>query len=397
MARTMRTGRTVPVGDTAPSGRRPRLRTFLPAPALALLAALAPAAAAHAAAPTLGNWDASQQRQVAKAGLMTNIGGSFDGAASLGATQANAAMAALSARLERTAPESSGSEQQAVEPGTGETNGTSGAQEEGASSVTSFQLPVVRTARNPVTLVTFDRMVVEQLGLRDVAAHVQSVAQAAGLRPPYYFGTEVVARFLELRYDHPAGTDRLELFPTDPITRAEAAWSLARAMQFDSWNIGYAREALSAFALPHMSSAQLQALQVAVSRIGYPYVWGGTTDNTADRLEHGGFDCSGFAWRVFKVSGLPWGNEIQGRTAAEQAGEIPLSQRLRSSQLAPGDLLFFGHAHFRSKATEQSIVHEGIYLGNNWVIHSSSQGVYVLPLMGSWLGSQFAWGRRVIH
>ena len=209
----------------------------------------------------------------------------------------------------------------------------------------------MRTAQNPVTLVTFDRMVIEQLGLRDVAAHVQSVAQAAGLRPPYYFGSEVVARFLELRYDHPAGTDRLELFPNDPITRAEAAWSLARVMHFGSWNVAYAREALSAFALPHMSAAQLQALQIAVSRIGYPYVWGGTTDNTADGLEHGGFDCSGFAWRVFKLSGLPWGNEIQGRTAAEQAGEIPLSQRLRASQLEPGDLLFFGHAHFSSKAT----------------------------------------------
>jgi cell wall-associated NlpC family hydrolase len=46
--------------------------------------------------------------------------------------------------------------------------------------------------------------------------------------------------------------------------------------------------------------------------------------------------------------------------------------------------------------TESNIIHEGIYLGDNWVIHSSGQGVYVLPLSGSWLGSSFAWGRRVI-
>ena len=58
-----------------------------------------------------------------------------------------------------------------------------------------------------------------------------------------------------------------------------------------------------------------------------PYVWGGTTDNTADGLEHGGYDCSGFAWRVYKVSGLPWGGQIRGRTAAEQAGEIPKRRR----------------------------------------------------------------------
>jgi cell wall-associated NlpC family hydrolase len=101
-------------------------------------------------------------------------------------------------------------------------------------------------------------------------------------------------------------------------------------------------------------------------------------------------------WRVFRVSGLPWGRAIRGRTAAQQAGEIPRSQRLRASRLRPGDLLFFGNAKFNSTATEANVIHEGIYLGDNWVIHSSDQGVYVLPLQGSWLGDQFAWGRRVI-
>jgi cell wall-associated NlpC family hydrolase len=43
------------------------------------------------------------------------------------------------------------------------------------------------------------------------------------------------------------------------------------------------------------------------------------------------------------------------------------------------------------------VIHTGIYLGDNWVINSSSQGVYVLPLNGSWLGDSFAWGRRVIR
>jgi cell wall-associated NlpC family hydrolase len=240
-------------------------------------------------------------------------------------------------------------------------------------------------------------MLVDELGLADVAAHVQTTTASAGLRPPVYFGSEVVARLLELRYEHPVGAQRLDLFPDQPITRAEAAWSLAHVIGSDAVGISGARAALSAFELPQMTAAQRQALQIAVSRIGYPYIWGGTTDNTADGLEHGGFDCSGFAWRVYKVSGLPWGREILGRTAAEQAGEIPKSQRLRASQLEPGDLLFFGSAHFDSKATASDIIHEGIYLGDNWVIHSSGQGVYVLPLNGSWLGSSFAWGRRVIN
>ncbi len=94
--------------------------------------------------------------------------------------------------------------------------------------------------------------------------------------------------------------------------------------------------------------------------------------------------------------GLVWGRKIHGRTAAQMAGESPRSQRLRYGQLQPGDILFFGSAHFNSTAAEANIIHAGLYLGDNWVIHSSGQGVYVLPLKASWLGDQFAWGRRVL-
>jgi cell wall-associated NlpC family hydrolase len=316
------------------------------------------------ASVTLSNWDSAQQRQVVKAGLMSNLGRSFQGGSALSAAQANAAMSALSLRLARQTGQS--------------------------------QARAAAATRSPVPVVTFDKMLVQQLGLSDVASHVQATASGAGLAPPSYFGTEVVARFLGLRYNHPAGTDQLELFPSDGITRAEAAWSLAQIAAFGSWNVSYARDSLMGFELPAMTSGQRQALTIAVSRIGYPYVWGGTTDDTSDGLAHGGFDCSGFVWRVFKVSGLPWGRAIRGRTAAQQAGEIPRSQRLHANQLRPGDLLFFGSAKFNSAATEADVIHEGIYLGDNWVIHSSDQGVYVLPLQGSWLGDQFAWGRRVI-
>ncbi len=326
-------------------------------------AAVAPAPAVAAA--TLANWDAAQQRQVVKDGLMSAPGGSFQGAAPLTPAQASAAMAAVAARL---------------------------------GNVVAAQA----RASGPVTVIRFDAMLVDQLGMSDVAAHVQSTAASAGLLPPAYFGTEVVARYLGLRYDHPAGTDQLELFGSDQITRAEAAWSLAQVAGFGNWNVEGARETLSGFALPAMSATERQALRIAVSRIGYPYVYAGESDTAEPGnwmwgpQAHGGFDCSGFVWRVFKLSGLPEGNRIGGRTAAQIAGEIPRSQRLHADQLKPGDLLFFGTAHFNSRATEQNIIHTGIYLGENWVIHSSGQGVYVLPLKGSWLGDSFAWGRRVI-
>jgi len=347
---------------TIPARLRARVMTIAALLLLLLLLGLIVPARSRAAV-TLANWDSAQQSQVVGAGLMSPLGRSFQGATPLSAAQANASMAALATRFHGIAAQGA--------PGT-------------------------RSSQNPVTVVTFDRMLVDQLGLGDVASHVEAVASAVGLKPPAYFGTEVVARFLGLRYNHPVGTDQLELFPYNAITRAEAAWSLAQVLDFGDWNVSYARETLSGFELPAMRGAEREVLQIAVSRIGYPYVYGGTTDDTSDGLAHGGFDCSGFAWRVYKVSGLPWGQKIQGRTAAQQAGEIPRSQRVPMSRLMPGDLLFFGSAHVNSTATENDIIHEGIYLGDNWVIHSSDQGVYVLPLKGSWLGDSFAWGRDVI-
>jgi cell wall-associated NlpC family hydrolase len=333
-----------------------------------VLGALLPATAG--ARVTLSNWDAAQQRQVVRAGLMSDLHGrDFGGAERLRGAQADRALAAVAQLAVRdTAP----------------TDGV-------PSAPAAVDAPA-----GLVSVTAFDRVIVDQLGLADVAAHVQRATAAAGLRPPAYYGTEVVARFLGLRYDHPAGTDQLELFPWDPITRAEAAWSLAQLLNEGGWSVQSARQTLTGYALPHMSTDQLTALRIAVSRIGYPYVWGGTTDDTSDGLAHGGFDCSGFVWRVFKVSGLPWGRRIGGRTAAQMAQEIPHRDRLRVGQLRPGDLLFFGSAHFNSTATEANVIHAGIYLGDNWVINSSGQGVYVLPLQGSWLGDQFAWGRRVL-
>jgi cell wall-associated NlpC family hydrolase len=127
-----------------------------------------------------------------------------------------------------------------------------------------------------------------------------------------------------------------------------------------------------------------------------PYVWGGTTDDTADGLEHGGYDCSGFAWRVYKLSGLTAGRSILGRTAAQQAGEMPKSSRIQLADVQPGDLLFFGSAHIGSTATESNVIHEGIALSPQWAIHSSNQGVYVMPLTSGWLAESFTWARRVL-
>ena len=331
---------------------------------LGLLAGLACALALPARALArkfnAGNWDAAAQRLVVREGLMADdTAGAFEGAQRLSGAELSALLRALATR-EDVAP---------ITPAS-----------------TSASVSVVR----------FDALVVDQLGLGEVAAHVEATARAAGLEPPSYFGSEVAARYLELRYEHPVGEQSLDLYPTEPITRAEAAYSLSVLEGAGEWQLASAREQLTDFSLPHYDEAQLTVLRIAVSKIGMPYVWGGTTDGREDGLEHGGYDCSGFAWRVYKVSGLSWGTKILGRTAAEQAGEIPKSQRIRLAGVQGGDLLFFGSAHFNSTATEANVIHEGIALSDEWAIHSSGQGVYVLPLTSGWLAQSFVWARRVI-
>jgi cell wall-associated NlpC family hydrolase len=323
-----------------------------------VLFAAVPAMGARAA--DLGSWNRGDQKAVVRAGVMANLPDGFEGQRPLAPTDMQTALAAVAAKQ--------------------------GAQ------------PVTAPSATP-SVASFDRVLVSQLGLSDLAASVQDEARRAGLAPPARFGTEVVARQLGLRFNHPAPDDALELYPTDPITRAEAAYSFARVIAFSGYETGYARQVLGQFKLPSYSPAQKIALRLAVSKIGMPYVWGGESDtmsNVFGYQAHGGYDCSGFVWRVFKLSGNSAGTKIRGRTAAQMAGEIPKSQRIPFDQIRAGDLLFFGSAHFGSKATEASIIHTGIALSPQFMINSSGQGVAVAPLFANWQRSEFSWARRVL-
>ena len=57
---------------------------------------------------------------------------------------------------------------------------------------------------------------------------------------PTYLPYEVAAHFLNLRRNHPAGTDGLEVAPLEPIDRAEVAYSFYKASQVSSWQLGTA-------------------------------------------------------------------------------------------------------------------------------------------------------------
>jgi cell wall-associated NlpC family hydrolase len=250
----------------------------------------------------------------------------------------------------------------------------------------------------PVTLAQLDAKLVRALELGDEATLFQDNAAAAGLRPPARFGTEVVARLLGLRTNHPAGQDQLEVLPNDPAPRAEAAYSAAQFLRLTEWELTNVQEAASTFQLPAFTPWQRRVLASAAGFIGYPYIWGGEFERPQSPFgaqPQGGFDCSGFAWRVYKVQSYPGAPQLatilRGRTAADMAGEVPRRQRIKPARLAPADLVFFGPGGPRSKPTQ--IDHMGLYLGNRWLIHSSRYGVALAQLDG-WYEDRLAWGRR---
>jgi cell wall-associated NlpC family hydrolase len=249
-----------------------------------------------------------------------------------------------------------------------------------------------------VSLATLDRTLVRALELGDDARLLYLGARAAGLRPPARFGSEAVARLLGLRKNHEAPNDALELLPRDDATRAEAAYSAAQILRFSDWQTASIEEAAAEFALPVYTPWQRRVLQTAVNLIGYPYVWGGTSSGAQTLFgvsSRGGFDCSGFVWRVYKLQRYPGGealaNTIRGRTAAQMAGEVPRARRISLAALQPGDVMFFGRGGRRAKVA--AIDHAGVYLGGGWMINSSRYGVALAAVEG-WYAERFAWGRR---
>jgi cell wall-associated NlpC family hydrolase len=269
------------------------------------------------------------------------------------------------------------------------------------AELTDQEAAVPSAPESPVTMTALDAALVKALGLREAATEFASGARAAGLAPPTRFGNEVVARLIGLRTNHPTGQDSLELLPKDPATRAEAAFSVATILAFGDWQEQELSDEALTFELPNLTPWQKKVLQTAVSFIGYPYVWGGTSENAQTPLglhTPGGFDCSGFVWRVYKLqsyAGAPKLNQVlRGRTTMQMSGEVPKSARIAFDNLEPADVLFFGARGPMSKPAQ--INHTGIYLGNGWFINSSGYGVALARLDG-WHSTSFAWARRPLN
>jgi cell wall-associated NlpC family hydrolase len=382
-----------PPADDGDVGQR-----FVTLAAIVAMAAITAASAPGAAKP-LPNWAAPQIATVVAHKLM--------GAKSPSKFRPNAALtrqtlANLGAGLkEELAPDplsdsgSGSTDTTTTETTTTDTTTTSG----------TTTAPNVSNPSGKVTMAQLDRSLVQTLGLGAAAKEFAQGARAAGLAVPGRFGFEVVARLLGLRINHPAVQDFLELRPQDPATRAETAYSAAQILGLgqleNSWQIAQVQSLADSFELPQLNDWQRRILAVAFSKIGMPYIWGGTNDNSEVDFgvsARGGYDCSGFVWRVYKLQSYPnegnLASTILGRTTYTMSVEVPRTKRISFAKLQPADVLFFGTKGTHSNGAQA--FHTAIYVGNGWFIQSSDYGVALAQLSG-WYKKKFAWGRRPLH
>jgi peptidoglycan DL-endopeptidase CwlO len=108
--------------------------------------------------------------------------------------------------------------------------------------------------------------------------------------------------------------------------------------------------------IPTANTVGAQALQAAISRLGYPYIWGAAGPTS--------FDCSGLMMWAYQQVGI----SLPHFTVSQYNSGVHVSR----NDLEPGDLVFFF----------SDISHVGMYIGNGMMIDAPNFGedVKVQPI-----------------
>jgi cell wall-associated NlpC family hydrolase len=113
-------------------------------------------------------------------------------------------------------------------------------------------------------------------------------------------------------------------------------------------------------------------LRTAMSLIGTPYVWGGTSP--------AGFDCSGFVWYAYNRIGI-----AIPRTADVQFA----AGRPVDGDPSPGDLVFF-------QTYDYGASHVGIYVGNGWFVNAIGADVHLASFASTYFRGRYLGARRFL-
>ncbi len=156
------------------------------------------------------------------------------------------------------------------------------------------------------------------------------------------------------------------------LARLIAEQETTGAGEADAPTPAAARATLAAAMLTHLppapDPAAAAAVKAALSKVGDPYVWGGSGPDT--------FDCSGlvmWAWGQAGVSLAHWtGDQIN------QGKSIPMTS------LQPGDLIFMWPPGAQGGPPE----HVTMYIGNHLIVQAPHVGGFVeVSSMGWWAGA----------
>lgn len=116
-----------------------------------------------------------------------------------------------------------------------------------------------------------------------------------------------------------------------------------------------------------------RVVDTAVSRVGFPYVWGGSGPDS--------FDCSGLVMWSYATA---LGTVLPHYSGAQMTATTPVTGKLRR-----GDLLFYG---------PDGSQHVSMYIGKGQMVSANNptSGIVIEPIDGSYWAARYVGAGRVI-